>query len=269
MFYTFYALATFLVMFLCGMWIVHLTAIVHAKFKLHKKVDASGDPYPGISILKPIKGVDSNLASNLETFFTLRYSLYELLFCFEESTDPAISIVNNFLEKYPNVDAKIITGGSSVGVNPKINNMNPGYLQSKYDFILISDSAIRMKDDTLIDMMNHMDDDVGIVHQMPFTYDRDGFSSSLEKIYFGTAHSRIYLFADFLHVNCHTGMSTVIRKQLLEDVGGIQTFGCYLAEDYFMAQSIMGRGWRIRICSLPALQNAGNSNLYAFQDRSC
>lgn len=68
---------------------------------------------------------------------------YELLFCLEDDNDPAIMIVNILINKYPNVDTKLYIGGSVVGVNPKINNMNKAYEEATYDFILISDSGIR------------------------------------------------------------------------------------------------------------------------------
>ena len=60
-------------------------------------------------------------------------------------------------------------------------------------------------------------------------------------MYFGTAHARIYLSADFLRINCPTGMSALMRKKLLDDVGGIAAFGQYLAEDFFFAKSFTDR----------------------------
>lgn len=57
--------------------------------------------------------------------------------------DPAIVLVQTLIEKYPNIQANLFIGGSQVGVNPKINNMNRAFESSNYDFILISDSGIR------------------------------------------------------------------------------------------------------------------------------
>lgn len=39
-----------------------------------------------------------------------------------------------------------------------------------------------VKEDTLQDMVNHMTERTGIVHQMPFTSDRNGFAATLEKV---------------------------------------------------------------------------------------
>ncbi|KAH3887737.1 hypothetical protein DPMN_011756 [Dreissena polymorpha] len=37
-------------------------------------------------------------------------------------------------------------------------------------------------------------------------------------------------------INCSTGMSSLIRKEIVEKAGGLQTFAKYLGEDYFLAQ---------------------------------
>lgn len=87
------------------------------------------------------------------------------------------------------------------------------------------------------------------------------------QIFFGTVQSRIYLSADFLGINCHTGMSCLLRKSVLDELGGISAFGCYLAEDFFIAKALTDRGWKMRISSQPALQNSGFCDIGSFQGR--
>lgn len=67
------------------------------------------------------------------------------MFCIHDENDASLACVEKLRKKYPNVDAQVFTGGKKVGVNPKINNMYPGYAKAKYDYILISDSGIRSK----------------------------------------------------------------------------------------------------------------------------
>ena len=265
-----YGFASIFMLVWIVMWLIHITALIAGRWKLHRKfakVPTCETPLPGVSIIKPLVGVDSNLFSNLETFFHLDYPIYELLFCIEDPQDPVLQLVSKLIEKYPTVDAKMFVGGKGVGVNPKINNMQPAYEASKHELILISDSGIRMNDDTLLDMVNYMTEKVGLVHQMPFTCDRSGFAAVYEKIFFGTVQSRIYLAADLLRINCHTGMSALIKKALLEDVGGLKTFGVYLAEDFFYAKSLTDRGYKITVCSQPAMQNSGHCEVHSFQAR--
>ncbi|CAG0919975.1 unnamed protein product [Notodromas monacha] len=248
-----------------------LLALGYARWRLHGAPRGARrspeDPWPGVSILKPLVGVDCNLVSNLETFFTMNYPAYELLFCVAEETDPALVVCRALLDKYPKVDARIFVGGEKVGANPKINNMEPGYKTAKYDLVMISDSGLRMREDTLTDMVSHMGEKVGLVHQMPFVCDRDGFPSVLEKVYFGTCVARIYLAADLLGINSVTGMSCIFRKSIVDELGGLKAFGCYLAEDYFLGLGIQKKGFKLRVTSQPAWQNPGPSDIPSFQAR--
>ena len=92
-------------------------------------------------------------------------------------------------------------------------------------------------------------------------------NSNYFQVYFGTSHARMYLSANFLGINCATGMSALMRKDILEAEGGLQAFGKYLAEDYFIAKAIQARGLHTVICSQPALQNAGDTSVTLFQNR--
>ena len=70
----------------------------------------------------------------------------------------------------------------------------------------------------------------------------------------------MYLTANLIGMNCVTGMSILIKKYLLDDLGGIENFGKYLAEDYFIAQAIQNKGYSTVICSQPGSDGFGYPN---------
>ena len=268
--FQFYAAAVLFVIW-SGNWIVyHVGSICYGWWKLHRTktpIPPATGCWPGVSVIKPLVGVDPNLMLNLETFFTMSYPFYEILFCIHDKGDPCIQIVEELRRRYPHVDSRVFIGGKKVGANPKINNIFPGYQAAKYDLILISDSGIRMKADTLMDMVQHMTGRVGLVHQLPYVCERRGFPAAMEKEFFGTLQARVYLFAEFYGLNCLTGMSFIVKKEILEDLGGLQIFSCYLAEDFFMAKAIRSKGYQLTISSQPAWQNAGSPQISALHER--
>ena len=60
-------------------------------------------------------------------------------------------------------------------------------------------------------------------------------------MYFGSQFAKMYLCADILRINSTTGMSCLMRKEVMEEAGGLKEFGQYLAEDYFIAQAFIDR----------------------------
>ncbi|KAF7237557.1 Ceramide glucosyltransferase [Varanus komodoensis] len=199
----------------------------------------------------------------------------------------------------------ILLSGKKVGINPKINNLMPAYEVAKYDLIWICDSGIRGKQvvlgggfivssahpqnlhqkaeklsraniqkvqrgvtpDTLTDMANQMTEKIGLVHGLPYVADRQGFAATLEQVYFGTSHPRTYISAHVTGFKCVTGMSCLMRKDVLDQAGGLIAFAQYIAEDYFMAKAIADRGWKFAMATQVAMQNSGSYSISQFQSR--
>lgn len=70
---------------------------------------AAGD-VPGVSILRPLKGLDANLYENLESTFTQEYPNFEIFFAVADERDQALSVVRDLITKYPNVNAHVVVG---------------------------------------------------------------------------------------------------------------------------------------------------------------
>ncbi|CAI5759601.1 unnamed protein product [Candida verbasci] len=102
------------------------------------------DNLEGVTILRPIKGIDPELKSCLESSFCQNYprDKIQILFCIEDPNDLSIPIIESLINKYPTIDSKILIGGEHYGPNPKVNNLSKGILQAKYDILWIMDSNV-------------------------------------------------------------------------------------------------------------------------------
>ncbi|XP_025102977.1 ceramide glucosyltransferase-like [Pomacea canaliculata] len=250
------------------MLVMHLVALCFGVRFLYKKVKMTTDEkLPGVSIIKPLSGVDPNLTINLDSFFRLNYPLYELLFSVEDEKDPAILVVNSLISNYPRVDARLFVGVDKVGLNGKVNNMMKPYKMAKHNLLLISDSNIKMGEMMLKEMVAEMTPEVGMVLQIPFSCTRKGFAALYEQMSFGTMQARSTLNAAAMGFTCATGMSCLFRRDVLDQAGGLAPYGKYLAEDYFMAKAIREQGYKVITSPSPCLQNSGHTSITNFNNR--
>ena len=65
---------------------------------------------PGVSILRPLKGLDTNLYENLESTFKQEYSNYEIIFSVADDNDQALAVVEALRSKYPRIKVTVIIG---------------------------------------------------------------------------------------------------------------------------------------------------------------
>lgn len=71
---------------------------------------ATSTSAPGVSILRPLKGLDTNLYENLESTFTQEYPNFEIIFSVADDDDQALPVVRDLIAKYPNINTRIIIG---------------------------------------------------------------------------------------------------------------------------------------------------------------
>lgn len=69
----------------------------------------------------------------------------------------------------------------------------------------------------MLNLVNELDDKVGLIHQIPFVCDGFGFSNALEKVDYGSAVFRKFLFVNSVIVRLKGKISfLILRKYYLK-----------------------------------------------------
>ncbi|KAJ2797120.1 Ceramide glucosyltransferase [Coemansia guatemalensis] len=211
-------------------------------------VDRPASAYPPVTIIRPLKGVDFGMRRTLESSFCQEYPAHvEILFAVEDPNDPAIEIVHELMHQYPKTTARVLVGRDNVGINPKINNMLKAFDQAQNDLLWICDSNVYTDSGTLRRSVDLMLDDkrVGVIHHVVFSEAPTTFGSMLDNAFLATNHCRMYLAINAVGIaSCLMGKSNLYYKSALDSVGGIASFGQYLAEDNMIGQALWRAGWR-------------------------
>ncbi|KAH7910705.1 glycosyltransferase family 21 protein [Hygrophoropsis aurantiaca] len=231
---------------------------------------ASASVTPGVSILRPLKGLDTNLYENIESTFLQEYPNFEILLSVADEHDQALSVVRDLMSKYPDVNAKVIIGEEVVGVNPKVNNLTRSYREAAHDILWVIDSNISVAPGTLARSVDVLESPtscsrdpsakrIALVHHVPFASASEGyFGSSVEEAFLNTNHAKMYLAINTVAIeSCVVGKSNLYRRSDLERVNGslkprplsmdvepedgnfgLTAFGRFLAEDNMIASAL-------------------------------
>ncbi|TAN44536.1 MAG: glycosyltransferase [Nitrospirae bacterium] len=204
---------------------------------------------PPVSVLKPLKGIDDNLFDNLSSFCVQDYPSYELIFALQDHNDPAYKVARKVKEKYKDRNISIIVGQREDGLNPKVNNLIPAYKAAAYDYILISDSNVLADRDYLKETVACMSDpSVGLVTNIIKGVRGRTLASIFENLHMNSFVIGSVCFLDkFLGMPCVIGKSMLMKKDVLESIGGLQAFKNVLAEDFIIGRKISEAGWKVAL----------------------
>lgn len=198
---------------------------------------------PGVSVLRPLSGQDTNLYLNLCSTFDQDYprDRYEVILSVRDESDEAVRVAREVLERYKDsgIRARIIVGDVNAGVNPKVNNLLRPYEASEHDILWVLDSQVKLQRSAMRNSIHALlhspppapsptwlrrkphGSRVGLVHHVPFGVDAraQSLGSQVEKIFLCTTHAKMYLAINALAIeSCVMGKSNLWRKSDLERV---------------------------------------------------
>jgi ceramide glucosyltransferase len=204
---------------------------------------------PPVSILKPLKGVDDRLLDNLSSFCRLDYPKYEILFCLQSPSDPALRVVNRVRELFPKKEISVAIDDFRGGLNPKVNNMIPAYEKARYPFVLISDSNVSVEPGYLKEAIAHFQDpEVGLVNHLVRGVGGRSAGARLDN-----GHLNTFILGSICLVDrmfgrpCVVGKSMLMRKRDLDALGGLHAVKDFLAEDYTLGAMFKRSGKKVVI----------------------
>lgn len=226
----------------------------HVAHQLFHNVDAhaptdAAEAVPGVSVLRPLAGLDSNLFTNLCSLFEQTYPAdrFEVLLSVMAETDQALPIARKVAARYPHIASTILVGAPDTGVNPKINNLVRPYAQCAHDIVWVVDSQVRLSPHAMRRTVEALvrpppnpppgvlrgphGARVGLVHHVPLgVLPAPTWGSHMERAFLSTTHAKMYLAINIMAIDsCVMGKSNLYRKSDLANVP--DTFFAYDANE--------------------------------------
>jgi ceramide glucosyltransferase len=212
------------------------------------------DYRPGVTVLKPIAGVDESLESNLVSFFELDYEPLQIIFGCDRDDDPGIQVVRKVAKRYPQRDVLILTGCEGTAASPKIVNLEAMLPHAKHELVLLSDSNVRIYRDEMARLVQPMADErIGLVFQPVIGVDEQTSSAAIENLRLSEYPGIISVFSKIVHAeDCVMGKGMLCRRKALESIGDFAAVRDTAADDFLLGIAIRNGGWKLYISEIPA-----------------
>ncbi len=216
---------------------------------------------PPVTIVQPHRGVEAFSGETLASIFALNYPVYEIVFCVASEADPIVPLLRQAIARHPDRPARVLFGETSLGGNPKLNNVAKGWKAARHEWIVLADSNVLMPADYLTRLLARWRFNTGLVCSPPIGARAVGFAAHLECAFLNTYQARWQYAAEAAGHGFAQGKTMLWRKQILEQAGGIEALGAEIAEDAAATKLIRRAGLAAHLVDGPFPQPLGRRGI--------
>jgi len=218
----------------------------------------SGEGFaPGVTILKPVKGVDQRMYAGFVSHCEQQYAgSYEIIFGVSSMDDPAVEEIHRLMKEFPDREIHLLECTERLGTSGKVSNLVQMLRQARYEHVIVNDSDILVSSHYLTRVMRCFEPGAGAkpvgMVTAPYigrTSERAGLWSRLEALGISTDFIPGVLTARRLEGGIRFGLGSTLAmtKTALAAMGGLEPLVEALADDYEMGARIAAAGFRVEL----------------------
>jgi ceramide glucosyltransferase len=240
----------------------HVASIALAMRRVARGRRRSGPrPLAGVSILRPVCGLEYRIEETLASSFHIDHPNYEVIFCVAAADDPVVPIVRRLIREHPEVPGRLLVGCERGGPNPKLNNLMKAWDVAGHDWIVLADSNVLIPPDYLDRLFARWTERCAFVCSPPVGVDVQGCAAELEAAFLNTFQARWQLAVDELGFGFVQGKTLLLRRSDLAREGGLAALAREVAEDAAATKIARLRGREVRAADEPFPQPLGRRSL--------
>jgi len=230
----------------CWQW------IVARRFPLHARIDQV-EYTPPVTILKPLRGLDSETRHCIESWFAQNYAApIQLLFGVASPDDPVGPVIENMIATHPGSDARLIICPELLGFNAKVSTLSQLEPLARHEILVISDADVLVPADFLANIIAPLHDKkVGLVTCFYRLANATTLAMRWEAV--GTNAdfwSQVLQARSLKTLDFALGAAIATRREQANAIGGFRSLANYVADDYQLGNRIVTLGARIEISPL-------------------
>ncbi len=233
---------------------------------------------PGISILKPLRGLDPHMHAALASHSTQTYAgEFEILFGVSSLSDPAVPEVARLRVDHPHISIRLIECPARLGPNGKLSNLTQMLPHARHEHILVNDSDILVSPNYLTHIAAAFRPEpaqaptakpIGLVTAPYIGIASPTLFSRLEALGISTDFIPGALTARMLEGGLRFGLGSTLAttKSALASIGGFASLTSQLADDYELGARLHRAGYSIALLHDVVATSIPAYTLRAFSD---